>query len=70
MEPVMKKQRMDFEMKSLRLIDFPDEIILKILRTVTIKDLFRCMAVSKKVRAIAQAQFPSAIGWRKKKYKL
>ena len=33
--------------------DLPDEIILKIFSYVNIKDLFRCMAVNKKMRAIA-----------------
>ena len=40
----------------LSLEDLPDEITLKILNFVNIKDLFRCLAVSKKLRTIANDQ--------------
>ena len=40
----------------LRLEDLPDEITLKILNFVNIKDLFRCLAVNKKLRTIANDQ--------------
>ena len=33
--------------------DLPNEIILKILSYLEIKDLYRCMAVNKRMRAIA-----------------
>jgi len=36
--------------------DLPNEIILKILELVNIKDLFRCMAVNKRFREIAHDQ--------------
>ena len=40
----------------LSLEDLPDEITLKILNFVNIKDLFRCLAVNKKLRTIANDQ--------------
>ena len=40
----------------LSLEDLPDEITLKILNLVNIKDLFRCLAVNKKLRTIANDQ--------------
>ena len=51
MDQVIKKQKMDLELKSLE--DLPEEIILKILGLVNIRDLFRCSFVNKKVRRIA-----------------
>ena len=42
---------MDLELKSLE--DLPEEIILKILGQVNIRDLFRCSFVNKKIRKIA-----------------
>ena len=40
----------------LSLEDLPDEIILKIFNLINIKDLFRCLAVNKKLRMIANDQ--------------
>ena len=51
MDQVIKKQKVDIEMKSLE--DLPEEIILKILGQVNIRDLFRCSFVNKKFREIA-----------------
>ena len=49
-----KRQKRDFE--TVTFVDLPYEIILKIFESVNIKDLFRCMAVNKKFRAIANDQ--------------
>ena len=46
----------NFGEKMLSLEDLPDEITLKILNLVNIKDLFRCLAVNKKLRTIANDQ--------------
>ena len=54
MEPIQKRQKIEFKAKTLE--DLPEEIILKIFGQVNIKDLFQCMAVSKKIRAIAKDQ--------------
>ena len=51
MDQLIKKQIMDLELKSLE--DLPEEIILKILGQVNIRDLFRCSFVNKKFREIA-----------------
>ena len=51
MDQVIKKQKMDLELKSLE--DLPEEITLKILGEVNIRDLFRCSFVNKKIRKIA-----------------
>ena len=51
MDQVTKKQKMDRELKTLE--DLPQEIILKILGQVNIRDLFRCSSVNKKFREIA-----------------
>ena len=51
MDQVIKKQKMDLELKSLE--DLPEEIILKILGQVNIRDPFRCSFVNKKIRRIA-----------------
>ena len=51
MDQVIKKQKMDLELKSLE--DLPEEIILKILGQVNIRDLIRCFFVNKKIRKIA-----------------
>ena len=40
----------------LSLEDLPDEIILQIFNLINIKDLFRCLAVNKKLRTIANDQ--------------
>ena len=54
MEPVQKRQKIEFRAKTFE--DLPEEIILKIFGLVNIKDLFQCMAVNKKIRAIANDQ--------------
>ena len=51
MDQLIKKQKMDLELKSLE--DLPEEIILKILGQVNIRDLFRCSFINKKIRRIA-----------------
>ena len=51
MDQVIQKQKMDRELKTLE--DLPQEIILKILGQVNIRDLFRCSLVNKKIREIA-----------------
>ena len=51
MDQVIKNQKMDRELKTLE--DLPQEIILKILGQVNIRDLFRCSLVNKKIREIA-----------------
>ena len=51
MNQVIKKQKMDIKLKSLE--DLPEEIILKILGQVNIRDLFRCSFINKKIRRIA-----------------
>ena len=51
MDQVIKKQKMSVELKSLE--DLPEEIILKILGQVNIRDLFQCSRVNKKIREIA-----------------
>ena len=54
MEQVCKRQKRDFDDATLE--DLPEEIILKILSSVNIRDLFQCMAVNKKIREIANDQ--------------
>ena len=54
MEQVCKRQKRDFNEATLE--DLPEEIILKILSSVNIRDLFQCMAVNKKIREIANDQ--------------
>ena len=49
-----KRQKRDFQTVTME--DLPYEIILKILELVNIKDLFRCMAVNKRLRVIANDQ--------------
>jgi hypothetical protein len=49
-----KRQKRDFQIVTME--DLPNEIILKILELVNIKDLFRCMAVNKRLSAIAHDQ--------------
>ena len=49
-----KRQKRDFE--SVTFEDLPSEIILKIFESVNVKDLFRCMAVNKKFKIIANDQ--------------
>ena len=45
--------KMDLELKRKSLEDLPDEILLKILGQVNIRDLIRCFFVNKKIRKIA-----------------
>ena len=45
--------KMDLELKRKSLEDLPEEIILKILGQVNIRDLIRCFFVNKKIRKIA-----------------
>ena len=52
MDQVIKKQKMSVELKSLE--DLPEEIILKILGQVNIRDLFQCSRVNKRIKDIAQ----------------
>ena len=54
MEQVCKRQKRDFDEATLE--DLPDEIVLKIFSSVNIRDLFRCMAVNKKISEIANDQ--------------
>ena len=54
MEQVCKRQKRDSD--EAKLEDLPEEIILKILSSVNIRDLFQCMAVNKKFREIANDQ--------------
>ena len=54
MEQVCKRQKRDSD--EAKLEDLPEEIILKILSSVNIRDLFQCMAVNKKIREIANDQ--------------
>ena len=49
-----KRQKRDFETVTFE--DLPYEIILRIFESVNIKDLFRCMAVNKKFKIIANDQ--------------
>ena len=42
---------MDYETKKIE--DLPEEIILKILSLVNIRDLFQCLGVNNKIRAFA-----------------
>ena len=49
-----KRQKRDFQ--TVKIEDLPNEIILKILELVNIKDLFQCMAVNKRLRTIAHDQ--------------
>ena len=49
-----KRQKRDLERVTFE--DLPYEIILRIFESVNIKDLFRCMAVNKKLRVIANDQ--------------
>ena len=51
-----KKQFLKYRKEWLSLADLPDEIILKILNFVTIKGLFQCLLVNKKIRTIANDQ--------------
>ena len=51
MEPERKRQKRDVD--STILEDLPNEIILKILSHMDIIGLYQCMAVNKKIRAIA-----------------
>ena len=51
-----KKQFLKYRKEWLSLEDLPDEIILKILNFVTIKGLFQCLRVNKKIRTIANDQ--------------
>ena len=44
---------MDLELKHKSLEDLPDEILLKILGQVNIRDLIRCSFVNNKIRKIA-----------------
>ena len=51
MENPKKRLKMDYETKTIE--DLPEEIILKILSLVNIRDLFQCLAVNNKIRAFA-----------------
>ena len=51
-----KKEFLKYRKEWLSLEDLPDEIILKILNFVTIKGLFQCLRVNKKIRTIANDQ--------------
>ena len=51
MENPKKKLKMDHETKTIE--DMPEEIILKILSLVNIRDLFQCLGVNNKIRAFA-----------------
>ena len=55
MSQARKRQKIDFETEAA-FEDLPHEITLKIFELVNIKDLFRCMAVNKKLRVIANDQ--------------
>ena len=55
MSQARKRQKIDFETEAT-FEDLPHEITLKIFELVNIKDLFRCMAVNKRLRAIANDQ--------------
>ena len=54
--PVQPRKRQKRDFQTVTMEDLPNEIILKILELVNIKDLFRCMAVNKRLRAIAHDQ--------------
>ena len=55
--PVQPRKRQKRDFQTVAMEDLPNEIILKILELVNIKDLFRCMAVNKKrFREIAHDQ--------------
>ena len=49
-------KRQKIEIETVTFSDLPYELILKIFETVNIKDLFRCMAVNKKFKIIANDQ--------------
>ena len=51
LERPRKRLKLDLEIKAIE--DLPEEIILKIFTQLNIKDLYQCMAVNKKFRAIA-----------------
>lgn len=51
MELVCKRQKRDFEVKMLE--DLPEEIILKIVSHLALKDLFNCMVLCKRIRTVA-----------------
>ena len=54
MESPKKRLKLDYDPKTMGdFRDLPVEIILKIFEFVNIRDLFQCMAVSKKIREIA-----------------
>ena len=54
--PVQPRKRQKRDFQTVTMEDLPYEIILKILESVNIKDLFRCMAVNKRLRALAHDQ--------------
>ena len=54
MENPKKRLKLDYETRTIE--DLPVEIVLKILNSVNIRDLFQCMAVNKKIREIANDQ--------------
>ena len=51
MEKVYKRQKTDFEVTMLE--DLPQEIILKIVSHLALKDLFNCMVLCKRIRTVA-----------------
>ena len=51
MESVYKRQKINFEV--ILLEDLPEEIILKIVSHLALKDLFNCMVLCKRIRNIA-----------------
>ena len=51
LERPRKRLKLDLEIKAIE--DLPEEIILRIFTQLNIKDLYQCMAVNKKFRAIA-----------------
>ena len=54
--PIQPRKRQKRDFQTVTMEDLPYEIILKILELVNIKDLFRCMAVNKRLREIAHDQ--------------
>ena len=51
--PIQPRKRQKRDFQTVTMEDLPYEIILKILELVNIKDLFRCLAVNKRLRPIA-----------------
>ena len=51
-QKIVKKRKINMDIEPRKIQDLPDEVILKIMSFLEIKDLIRCGCVSKRLRKI------------------